>query len=126
MRNRRIAQLVFLINDDYSENGLLKTPIDNPDNASTVNISGGGFAELDSMIILDSTMIIEQGNVVGVTNDGVNPEGNVLMELTSVDNGNSVTVVNIKYIVTNTTVAVLPPDNYYVINQDFQNNFAEN
>lgn len=111
--------LVSLINDDYSASGLLKVPVDAPADVVEVNVAGDEFAGFDGMVIN------EVGNVVGVTNDGGNPGGNVLMELTSADDWSTATIVNTTAITTSTTVAITPEGHYFVINQDFQNNAAE-
>ena len=111
--------LVSLINDDYSAYGFVKVPVNRPQDAQNIVISGNGFSGFDGMVIN------EKGNVIGVTNDGVNPGGNVLMELMSSDDWVTASIVNSKSISPSTTVAITPDDDYYVINQDFQNNFAD-
>jgi len=111
--------LVSLINDNYSEYGFVKIPIVNPQDAQNVVIPGNGFSGFDGMVIN------EKGNVIGVTNDGTNPGGNLLIELMSSDDWVTASIVNSRSITPSTTVAIIPNDEYYVINQDFQNNSAD-
>lgn len=103
----------------YSEYGLVKIPVNDPTSAINVAISDSGFTGFDGMLIN------ADGNVIGVTNDGISAGGNTLIELSSNNNWESAEVVNTKGMTTSTTVAATPDNKYYVINQDFSNGFAE-
>lgn len=106
--------LVSVINDgSYSEHALVKVPLDDPDAAADVSITGAEFSGFDGMVITTS------GRVVGVTNDGVSAGGNVLLELSSDDGWASAAVTRSAAMAASTTVAVTPQDLYYVIHQDF-------
>ena len=106
--------LVSVINDgSYSVSGLVKVPLDAPEDAVNVDIPDDAFAGFDGMVLTDS------GVVVGVTNDGSAPGGNVLLELSSTTDWTSAQVDRYASITTSTTVAVTEAGTYHVINQDF-------
>lgn len=112
--------LVSVINDGtYSEHGLVKIPVNDANSATNVNITDSEFAGFDGMVVTS------EGNVIGVTNNGEVPGGNMLIELSSTDGWESAEVVNSKAITTSTTVAITPQKINYVINQDFSSNSAE-
>lgn len=104
----------------YSNYGLVKIPVDDPNAANLVNIPASGFTGFDGMVIN------ERGNVIGVSNNAKNPGGNSLLELSGRDNWASAEIVKTKAITNSTTVAITPENKNYVINQDFTNNFAKN
>jgi len=97
----------------YTDFGLVKIPVNNPESAKLVTISDTKFTGFDGMVLTT------KGNVIGVTNNGTSPGGNSLIELSSKNNWESAEVVNSKGITASTTVAVTPENKYYVINQDF-------
>lgn len=112
--------LVSVINDGtYSQHVLVKIPVDAPNSATNVAISDSTFSGFDGMVLTAS------GNVIGVTNNGITPGGNMLIELSGKSNWASAEVVNATAITTSTTVAATPDNKYYVINQDFSNGAAE-
>jgi lipopolysaccharide export system protein LptA len=98
---------------------LVKIPVNDPKSAKIVDISNSGYTGFDGMVIN------AKGNVVGVTNNGKYPGGNRLIELSGKNDWKSANVINSKDITASTTVAVTPDYKYYVINQDFSNNFKE-
>ncbi len=104
----------------YANFGLVKIPVNNPDNAKIVNISDEKFSGFDGMVINKS------GNVVGVTNDGKTPGGNTLIELSSIDNWESAQSIHSVSIPASTTVALTPSNDYYIILQDFSDSFKKN
>lgn len=104
----------------YTDYGLLKIPIDNPNAAKVVNFTNEGFTGFDGMVLTSN------GNVIGVTNNGTMPGGNTLIEISSQDNWESARVINTKAITASTTVAITPDGKNYVINQDFTNRTPEN
>ncbi len=104
----------------YTDYGLIKIPVNNPVSTTIVNISDAEFSGFDGMVITSA------GNVVGVTNNGKSAGGNTLIELMSADHWESAKVIHAGAIKPSTTVAVIPGNKYYVINQDFSDNFAEN
>ena len=112
---------ILNVNDKglYSDYGLVKIPVNDPKSAKIVDISNSGFTGFDGMVINS------KGNVVGVTNNGTSPGGNMLIELSGKKDWESAEVINSKAITASTTVAVRPDNKHYVINQDFSNNFAE-
>jgi hypothetical protein len=112
---------ILNVNDKglYSDYGLVKIPMNNPKLATVINISDSKFTGFDGMVIN------AKGNVVGVTNNGKSPGGNMLIELLGKDDWKSAEVINAKAITTGTTVAITPDNKNYVINQDFSNNFAK-
>ena len=116
--------LVSVLNVDeqslYADYGLIKVPLSAPETATAVAISGSGYAGFDGMVINDD------GNAVGVTNNGIVPGGNVLLELSGRNNWESAEIVNTTAITASTTVAVTPGGEYYVINQDFSNPSQQN
>ncbi len=115
--------LVSLLNVNkkglYSDYGLVKIPVNNPMETKVVTISDTKFTGFDGMIFN------KKGNIVGVTNNGKTPGGNVLIELNSKNNWNTAQVINNKDIKPSTTVAIAPNSKYFVINQDFSNNMAK-
>lgn len=104
----------------YANYGLVKIPLNNPKSAKLVNITNSGFTGFDGMVIKNN------GNVVGITNNGKTPGGNTLIELSSNNKWESAEVVNSKNITASTTVAVTLENFNYIINQDFISNNAEN
>ena len=100
----------------YSAHGLVKVPLDHPDEAAVVQIEDPRFAGFDGMVITAS------GKVVGITNDGKSGGGNRLLELASDDGWRSARVVAAKAMTPGTTVAVTPEGGNYVIHQDFADN----
>jgi sugar lactone lactonase YvrE len=113
---------ILTVNDKglYSDYGLVKIPLNDPKLAKIVDFSNTGFTGFDGMVINSN------GNVIGVTNNGTSPGGNMLIELSGSNDWESAKVINSKEITASTTVAVAPGNKYYVINQDFSNNFAKN
>lgn len=109
--------LVSLLNVNnmglYSDFGLIKIPVNEPDSAKIVAISDSKFTGFDGMVLNAN------GNVVGVTNNGTSPGGNMLIELSGNNDWESADVVNSKAITSSTTVAITEENNQYVINQDF-------
>ena len=103
----------------YADYGLIKIPLNNPKLALVINISDSKFSGFDGMVIND------KGNVIGVTNDGTSPGGNLLIELSSKNAWQSAEVINAKGIRASTTVAITPNYKHYVINQDFSSNNTE-
>ncbi len=111
--------LVSLLNDGtYSEHALVKVPLDDPGSASEVAVSGTEFSGFDGMVLTS------EGTVIGVTNDGVAPGGNLLLELSSADDWATARIDHSTAITTSTTVAVTPESKNYVINQDFTDAMA--
>jgi len=106
---------ILTVNDQfiYDNYGLVKIPINDAKSAQLVTITNKGFTGFDGMVLK------ENGNIVGVTNNGTSPGGNTFIELSSTDNWQSAKVINSKAIPASTTVAVTPNNNNYVINQDF-------
>ena len=112
---------VVAVNDKglYSDHGLIKIPLNDPNSATTVDISDSKFSGFDGMVLN------AEGNVIGVTNNGTTPGGNMLMELSGENDWKSAKVINTKEITASTTVAVTPDNMHYVINQDFSNSTPE-
>jgi sugar lactone lactonase YvrE len=113
---------ILNVNDKgiYTDYGLVKIMLDEPDSAKIVEISNSKFAGFDGMVINS------KGNVIGVTNDQKLPGGNMLIELTSNNNWESAEVINFKAIKASTTLAITPDNRNFVINQDFSDNFSKN
>lgn len=115
--------LVSLVRVDekglYADFGLVKVPTNDPSSAKVVDISDAGFTGFDGMVLK------ADGNVVGVTNNGETPGGNTLIELSSDDNWETSEIINSKAMTPSSTVAVTPDNQYFVINQDFSDNFKE-
>ncbi len=112
----------ILVVDDkglYADYGLVNIPINDPKSAKVVAISNSKFTGFDGMVFTT------EGNIIGVTNNGIAPGGNTLMELSSNDGWKSAKVVNSKAITASTTVAVTPENMNYIINQDFSNSTPE-
>ncbi len=97
----------------YANYGLVKIPVNAPNSAKVVTITNAGFTGFDGMVITSN------GNVIGVTNDGVSPGGNALIELSSNNHWESAKVINFKKIKPSTTVAITSDNLNYIINQDF-------
>lgn len=111
--------LVSVLNDGtYSKHALVKVPVASPEDAVNVEVSDERFSGFDGMVIIDAD------TVVGVTNDGENPGGNVFIELQGNADWTSATVSGAKAIAASTTVAVTPEGAHYVINQDFTDGMA--
>jgi len=112
---------ILNVNDKfvYADYGLVKIPVNDPKSAKLVEISNSGYTGFDGMVIN------AKGNVVGVTNNGKSPGGNMFIELSGVNDWKSAKVVNSKVITASTTVAVTPDNMQYVINQDFSNDSAK-
>jgi sugar lactone lactonase YvrE len=113
---------ILNVNDKglYADYGLVKIPLKDPKSAKVVKFSNSGFRGFDGMVLTD------KGNVIGVTNNGTSPGGNMLIELSGKDSWKSAKVINSKPMTASTTVAVTPDHQHYVINQDFSDNFAKN
>ena len=111
--------LVSIINDGYKRHGLIKIPLDNPAASTTVKIDDKRFAGFDGMVVTSN------GDVVGITNNQKAPGGNMLLELSTKDAWKSAEIITAKEITTSTTIAVTPEHKYYVINQDFSDNFKK-
>lgn len=106
--------LVSLLNDpSYSKHALVRVPVDDPSSAVDVTIADSVFSGFDGMVILGS------GAVIGVTNNGTQPGGNLLLKLVSDDGWTSASVRGSTPMPASTTVAVTPDASSYVINQDF-------
>jgi len=103
----------------YENYGLVHIPVNDAKAAKVVHFKNDGYHGFDGMVMKDN------GNIVGVTNDGKNPGGNTLLELTSKDNWQNAEVVHSKAIKASTTVAVTPENQNYVIHQDFTKNMAK-
>lgn len=112
---------ILNINDKwlYADYGLVKIPVNDPKSAKVVEISNSGYTGFDGMFINT------KGNVVGVTNNGKSPGGNMFIELLSKNNWETAKVINAKAITRSTTVAVTPDNKQYVLNQDFSNDSAK-
>lgn len=103
----------------YADFGLVKVPVNNPEAATLVDLSGTSYTGFDGMVLKPN------GNVIGVTNNGTSPGGNMLVELSGKNGWESAEIINSKEMTASTTVAVTPDDMYYVINQDFSDGFAK-
>jgi len=112
---------ILNVNDKwlYADYGLVKIPVNDPKSAKIVDISNSGYAGFDGMVIN------AKGNIVGVTNNGKSPGGNMLIELSGKNDWKSAKVINSKDITASTTVAVTPDNKQYVINQDFSNDLKK-
>jgi sugar lactone lactonase YvrE len=112
---------ILNVNDKwlYADYGLVKIPVNDPSAAKIVDISNSGYTGFDGMVIND------KGNVFGVTNNGKSPGGNMLIELSGMNDWKSAKVINAKAITPSTTVAVTPDNKQYVLNQDFSNDSAK-
>ncbi|MCK5812933.1 MAG: hypothetical protein KAH03_01690, partial [Cocleimonas sp.] len=113
---------ILSVNDKglYADYGLVKIPVNDPQSAKIVKFTNTGFTGFDGMVFN------AKGNVVGVTNNGKTPGGNLLMELSSKNDWESATVINTKAIPASTTVAITPDNQQFVLNQDFSNDSAKN
>ncbi len=113
---------ILNVNDKwlYADYGLVKIPVDDPKSAKIVKISNSGYTGFDGMVLN------AKGNVVGVTNNGKTPGGNVFIELSGKNDWKTAEVINSKAITASTTVAVSPDNKQYVINQDFSNDSQKN
>lgn len=103
----------------YADFGLVKIPVNEPDSAKIVTISDARFTGFDGMVLNSD------GNIVGVSNNGISPGGNSLIELSGNNDWESADVINSKAITPSTTVAITPENKQYIINQDFSNGLAE-
>lgn len=103
----------------YANYGLVKIPVKDAKLATLVKISDAKFTGFDGMVITD------KGHVVGVTNDGKTPGGNMLIELSGKNGWKSAKVTHSKAIAASTTVALTPNKKYYVINQSFADPMAK-
>ena len=103
----------------YSEYGLVKILLNDPQSATNVNITDPRFGGFDGMVLTS------KGNVIGVTNNQKTPGGNTLIELSGKNDWESAEVIHSKNMTASTTVAVTPENEHYVINQDFSNDFAK-
>jgi len=112
---------ILNVNDKflYADYGLVKIPVNDAKSATLVDISNSGYTGFDGMVINT------KGNIVGVSNNGTSPGGNMFIELASKNNWKSAKVVNSKAITASTTLAVTPDNKQYVINQDFSNDSAK-
>lgn len=111
---------ILNVNDKwlYADYGLVKIPITNPKSAKLVKFLNSGYAGFDGMYIN------AKGNVVGITNNGTSPGGNLFIELSGKNDWESAKIINSKDISPSTTVAVTPENKHYVLNQDFSDDFA--
>lgn len=100
----------------YIDYALVKIPLNNPKSAKQVSIDDAHFRGFDGMII-DAN-----NEVIGVTNNGKSPGGNLLAKLKSDDNWKSAKVIKVKSMKPSTTVASTPENRNYVIHQDFTDN----
>jgi len=103
----------------YADYGLVKIPVNDPKSTKLVEISNSGYTGFDGMVIN------AKGNVVGVTNNGTSPGGNMFIELSGENDWKSAKVINSKAITASTTLAITPDNKQYVINQDFSNDSAK-
>jgi len=112
---------ILNVNDKwlYADYGLVKIPVNDPNSAKIVDISNSGYTGFDGMFIN------AKGNVVGVTNNGTSPGGNMFIELSGKNDWKSAKVINAKAITASTTVTVTPENKQYVINQDFSDDSAK-
>ncbi len=113
---------VLNVNDKfiYTDYGLVKIPVDHPESAKIVDIQTPGYSGFDGMVVKPD------GNVVGITNNGITSGGNMFIELSGKNNWERAKVINAKAITPSTTVAVTPNNQYYVVNQNFANDYALN
>lgn len=117
--------LVSLLNVDqatglYADYGLVKIPVNAPETATVVNFSNTGFTGFDGMVLTT------EGKIIGISNNGTAPGGNMLLELEGANNWETAKVVNSKAVTASTTVAITPEKLNFVINQDFANGAKEN
>jgi sugar lactone lactonase YvrE len=112
---------ILNVNDKwlYADYGLVKIPVNDPKSAKVIEFSNSGYTGFDGMFINT------KGNVVGITNNGTSPGGNMLIELSGKNDWKSAKVINAKAITASTTVAVTLENKQYVINQDFSNDSAK-
>lgn len=112
---------ILNVNDKfiYVDYGLVKISVKDPKSAKVVEFSNSGYTGFDGMFIN------AKGNVVGVTNNGTSPGGNMLIELSEKNDWKSAKVINARAITASTTVAVTPDNKQYVINQDFSDDSAK-
>ncbi len=103
----------------YDNYGLVKIPVNDTKSTNVISFKNKGFTGFDGMVLK------ENGNVVGVTNNGTAPGGNSLIELSSDDNWKSAKLISSKSIPASTTVAITPNNKNYVINQDFSKPMKE-
>ncbi len=84
---------ILNVNDKwlYADYGLVKIPLNEPKSAKVVEFSNSGYTGFDGMFIN------AKGNVVGVTNNGTSPGGNMLIELSGKNDWKSAKVINGKY-----------------------------
>lgn len=102
----------------FAQFALVKIPISNPNAASTVSVNTNLFKGFDGMVLNKAN------NVVGMTNNGTSQ--NTVIELKSTDSWQSCSLVTSTQVKSSTTIAYLPNDIYYTINNDFQNSSATN
>ena len=112
---------IIKVNDKgiYEKHGLVKVPLNTPNDSTTITIADDLFGGFDGMVITP------QGKVIGVTNNRKTGGGNTLIELSSNDSWKSAQVTQAKEITPSTTVALTPKGEPYVINQDFSDNFKK-
>ncbi|HHB51426.1 MAG TPA: hypothetical protein ENK75_00035 [Saprospiraceae bacterium] len=103
----------------YDNYGLVKIPVNDTKSTNVISFKNKGLTVFDGMVLK------ENGNVVGVTNNGTAPGGNSLIELSSDDNWKSAKLISSKSIPASTTVAITPNNKNYVINQDFSKPMKE-
>jgi hypothetical protein len=120
--NGNLLTSVLTVDDKglYTNYALLKIPTNNPKKYTQVSLTNKGFRGFDGLVIKPN------GNIIGITNNGETPGGNMLTELTSEDNWVTATIINLKAIKPSTTVALTEDDRKYVINQDFSDNSTKN
>lgn len=108
--------------DDYllvahSKNGpkLCKFPVDRPEEKQEVQIEDARFEGFDGIVL------VNEQTLVGVTTAKGTKGKDALLELTSTDNWKTATITNYQLVNPSTTVALVAPNQYYVLNQDFKN-----
>jgi len=109
------SQLDFPIFAQYK---LVKIPVNNPAATSSITVITPMFRGFDGFVLNSAN------NIVGITNNGTMQ--NTVIELKSSDGWQSASLVASKQINSSTTLAQIPGNIYYAINNDFQNPMATN
>lgn len=101
----------------HSKNGpkLCKFPLDRPEEKQEVQIEDARFQGFDGLVLVD------EQTLVGVTTAKEEEGKDALLELTSTDNWQTAIVSNYQLVNPSTTVALVAPNLFYVLNQDFKN-----
>lgn len=109
---------ILLVSDVVPRDGkwqLVKIPLDNPKNASRVNVNDDIYRGFDGMLVNND------GTVVGVTHNK-DKSASILIKLESKDKWNSTQVLAKKASKTRlTTVARVTDGNYFALQQNFKN-----